>query len=86
VRISRPLIGTGVAAAALGATMAWGLTMASASTGTASQGAATHSAVTSASKATPSAAPSGAKRAGQHCPHMSGRSGAPASTPGALPG
>ena len=86
MRISRPLIGTGVAAAALGATMAWGLTMASASTGAAGQPTATHSAVTSASKATPSAAPSGTKRAGHHCTHMSGRSGAPSSTPGAMAG
>ena len=79
-------MGTGLAAAALGATMAWGLTMASASTGTASPSTATHPAATSASKATPSAAPSGDKRAGQHCTHMSGRGGAPASTPEATPG
>ncbi len=75
-------MGTAVAAAALGATMAWGLTMASASAGTAGQSVATHSAVTSAGKATPPPA----KGTAHHCTHMPSRSGAPSSTPGAMPG
>ena len=64
--------------------MTWGLTMASASTGTAIPSS-SHSAVTSASKAAPT--PSPAKGTGHHCTHLkNGRGGAPSSAPGALPG
>jgi hypothetical protein len=67
VRITRPLIGTAIGAGLLGASLALGVTMASAST--------THSAMktsTSSGAATPAATPKPAQVSGHKCPHMSG--------------
>ncbi|HSS89220.1 MAG TPA: hypothetical protein VLL69_07875 [Streptosporangiaceae bacterium] len=78
MRITRPLIGTAVGAGALGASLALGLTMASASTGTASS----QTSATS-SQATPSPSAPGHSRTGHPCPNMGG-SGRAASAPGGL--
>ena len=64
MRITRPLIGTAIGAGVLGASLALGVTMASASTST-------HSAVkTSTSSA--AATPKPAQGSGHKCPNMSG--------------
>jgi hypothetical protein len=79
MRISRPLAGTAVAGAALGATLAWGLTMASASTGQASQSGSAGAAAARSAVSTATPAPS---HGSGHCPHMSGGNRAPHATPG----
>lgn len=68
MRITRPLIGTAIGAGVLGASLALGVTMASASTST-------HSAVktsTSSAAATPAATPKPAQGSGHKCPNMPG--------------
>ena len=71
VRITRPLIGTAIGAGALGASLALGLTMASASTGTAgSQTSATSS------QATPSPSAPSRSATGHPCPNMGGSASA----------
>lgn len=76
VRIPKPLIGTAVGAGALGATLALGLTMASASTGSSSPARAAQTSATTSSSARPSAkSPSQATRTRHNCPHSSSTSG-----------
>jgi hypothetical protein len=70
VRITRPLIGTAIGAGALGATLALGVTMASASTSTATSHSAVKSSVSSAA-ASPAASPK-PRGSGHKCPNMSG--------------
>ncbi len=81
MRISRPLAGTAVAGAALGATLAWGLTVADASTGATSQSGTANAAAARAAASTATPAPSQGTR---HCPHMSGQAGHPGATPGSI--
>ncbi len=83
MRITKPLIGTAAGAAVLGATLALGLSMASAST---SSTAAAHrsSAATSAKPAAASPSPKASTAPGpmpgRKCTHMSGSARSPASS------
>jgi hypothetical protein len=80
VRITRPLIGTAVGAGALGASLALGLTVASASTSAHTATTGSHPAAASSPSARP-AAPGGT---GKHkCPNMGGSS-TTASVPGGV--
>jgi len=81
VRITRPLIGTAVGAGALGASLALGLTMASASTGAHTGTAGSHPAAASSASASPSAP--GRTGTKHKCPNMGG-SGGNASAPGGM--
>ncbi len=67
MRIPRPLIATGIGAGALGATLALGITVATAATGAPSTGATSHSsAVTASMQSSPSPSPSQKGTAGTH--------------------
>jgi hypothetical protein len=81
VRITRPLIGTAVGAGALGASLALGLTMASASTSAHTGTAGAHPAAAS----SPSARPAAPRHTGtkHKCPNMGG-SGNNAAAPGGV--
>ena len=88
MRITKPLIGTAAGAAVLGATLALGLSMASAST---SSTTAAHSSSTATSAAVPAAASPPPKAAtapgpmpGHKCTHMSGSARSPASSAAAV--
>ena len=81
MRITKPLIGTAAGAAVLGATMALGLSMASASTsstGAAHRSSAATSATPAAGSPSPRAAPG--SMPGHKCTHMSGSAKSPASS------
>ena len=71
MRITRPLIGTAIGAGALVASLALGLTMASASTGAHTGTAGSQTPVTS-SRATPSPSAPGRSGTGHPCPNMGG--------------
>ncbi len=80
MRITRPLIGTAAGAGVLGASLALGLTMASASTSAHTPAARSHLSATS----SPAASPPAAGRTGtkHKCPNMGGSS--TASPPGGM--
>jgi hypothetical protein len=83
VRITKPLIGTAVGSAVLGASLALGVSMASAST---SSAAASHKSP-AATSATPAASPAPKASTapgpmpGRKCTHMSGSARSPAGVP-----
>ena len=82
MRITKPLIGTAAGAAVLGATMALGLSMASASTsstGAAHRSSAATSATPAAGSPSPSATTAPGRMPGHKCTHMSGSAKSPAS-------
>jgi hypothetical protein len=71
MRISKPLIGTAAGAAVLGATLAYGLSAASAATGHTTAARTSHSLAAAASRSAKTAA-APARKAHHTCPHMSG--------------
>ena len=88
MRITKPLIGTAAGAAVLGASLALGLSVASASTSSAAASTAGHSS-SAATSAKPAATPSQKAPTapvaipGRKCTHMSGSARSPASVPAA---